>query len=544
VRLEQDNEPPARVAAARGLDVDRYLARVVRVVVHDRHNPRGPGRVIAFVLLISLFGAACNSTNHLAQDAEDDITDPFEPDLDGDPTTTDDPTATDEVGPGDQPGPGGATPTPTGGVGVVPATPVPGGGVVRMGRGVTPTTIKIGFNHAAPLGPAYRAVGFGGSAEGTDERPIAEALVRYLNKNGGIAGRKIIPSFFEYDAVTGGTWDSLAAAACDQFNNDEKVFAVISGHVGQTDSLLDCLAKGGTPLVTQNQWPYDAKYYRDYKNFIYQPGRMRPERWMPQYIDGLADSGFFGSGYKLGVLRFDAPVFDRIKVLMMRELGARKLTVTHEAVISTPQSVGDFGQMGAQLQNAILQFQSRGVNRVIFNEWASQIPFFFTTQAEEQGFRPRYGFTSVNLPGTVEQQADKAQLQGAVAVSWLPAQDVHTEKQEPRQGASEIIRKCLKWVNDNGYKSASRLYVGTYCDSLYFLQQALSKTNDITPEGLWNASPKLGTSYASPYTWKTRFSLGRTDGASHVRLAKYSNTPCDDPELGCFQYAGALRPAG
>ena len=166
------------------------------------------------------------------------------------------------------------------------------------------TTIKIGVNHAAPLGPAYAAVGFGGSAEGTDERPITEALVKYLNAHGGIAGRKIDPIYYEYDAVTGGTWDSpRPRAACDQFNNDDKVFAVISGHVGQTDSLLDCLAKGKTPLVTQNQWPYDGKYYTDYKNYLYQPGRMRPERWMPQYIAGLEKNGFFtGSGIKLGVL--------------------------------------------------------------------------------------------------------------------------------------------------------------------------------------------------------------------------------------------------
>lgn len=417
-----------------------------------------------------------------------------------------------------------------------------------MGRGVTATTIKIGFNHAAPLGPAYRAVGFGGSAEGTDERSIAEALVKHLNKHGGIAGRKIVPVFFEYDAVTGGTWDSLAAAACEHFITDEKVFAVVSGHVGQTDSLLDCLAKGQTPLVTQNQWPYDAKYYTDYAKYLYQPGRMRPERWVPQYVDGLYASGYF-KGATVGILRFDAPVFDRIQKLFDAEFAKRKLTIAHEAVISTPQSVGDFGTMGAQLQNAIVQFRSKGVGHVIFNEWAAQIPFFFLTQAEEQGYRPRYGFTSVNLPGTIEQQAAPVQLEGALAVSWLPAQDVHLAKNDPRTGTGDIHEQCLKWVNANGYKSASRLYVGTYCDSLLFLKDSFGFTNNITPGGLWSAAPKLGTSYASPYTWKTKFALGRTDGASHVRMLKYEirNPACqpgEDPPKGCFYYTGPLRPAG
>jgi hypothetical protein len=491
----------------------------------------------AWFVVLLLLASACGSTNKEAGENTDRDGEALATD-DGDPKTTDGPAA---VG-------GGGRSTavvgqrPTGEVGEAPAPLVEGGGPVRMGRGVTATTIKIGVNHAAPLGPAYQAVGFGGSAEGTDERPIAEALIKYLNKHGGIAGRKIEPVFFEYDAVTGGTWDSLAAAACEKFNTDEKVFGVISGHVGQTDSLLDCLAKGQTPLVTQNQWPYDGKYYTDYAKYLYQPGRMRPERWVPQYVDGLADEKFFGTGYELGVLRFDAPVFGRIQKLLESELKERKVSITHTAVISTPQSVGDFGQMGAQLQNAILQFQSRGVNRVIFNEWASQIPFFFLTQAEEQGFRPRYGFTSVNLTGTVEQQAERTQLNGAVAVSWLPAQDVHLREQDPRP-SSDIFQTCIKWVNENGYKSTSRLYVGTYCDSLLFLQTAFAKTNDITPDGLWNAAGKLGTSYDSPYTWATKFAPGRMDGASQVRIARYDGKPCEGAE-GCFRYVGALRSAG
>jgi hypothetical protein len=229
--------------------------------------------------------------------------------------------------------------------------------------------------------------------------------------------------------------------------------------------------------------------------------------------------------------------------MMSSALSKHGLKVTHEAVIATPQSVGDFGQMGAQLQNAIIQFRSKDVNRVIFNEYASQIPFFFLTQAEEQDFRPRYGFTSVNLPGTLEQQGAREQLLNAVAVSWLPAQDVHLRTQDPRTGTGGIHEKCIKWVNENGYKSASRLYVGTFCDSLLFLQKSLALTNNITPEGLWAASAKLGTTYESPYTWKTKFGPGRTDGASHVRIAKYDGKPCEGAD-GCFRYQGSLLPAG
>jgi hypothetical protein len=420
---------------------------------------------------------------------------------------------------------------------------VAGGGVARQGRGVTSTTIKIGFNYSADLAAGFALVGFGGSAEGTNERSIIEALVKYFNAHGGIAGRKIVPVFFEYDAVGGDTWDSLAQQACEKFVRDEKVFAVVSGHVGQTDSLLACLAKGHTPLVQQNQWPYDGKYHAEFSPYLYQPSRMRPERWVPQYIGGLKDAGYFSAGYKLGLLRFDAPVFGRIKKLMDTDFGKRGVKLSEEAVIHTPQSVGEFGQMNAQLQNAVLQFQSAGVTHVIFDEYGAIIPFFFTTIAEDQGFRPRYGFTSVNLPGTIEQQAGPSQLRNALGVSWLPSQDVHTAKQDLRTGKGGAYQQCLKVVSDNGYPNPSRLYSGTHCDNLFFLSAALAKTNNITPEGLKAGAEGLGLSYDSPYTWSTMFRTGRTDGANRWRLLKYDPNPCPGAD-GCFYYSGPLRTAG
>ena len=57
-----------------------------------------------------------------------------------------------------------------------------------------------------------------------------------------------------------------------------------------------------------------------------------------------------------------------------------------------------------------------------------------------------------------------------------------------------------------------------------------------------------GTSYESPYTWTTKFGPGRTDGASSVRIVKYTLNCVTDPESGekrgCFKLSGGDRPAG
>lgn len=434
------------------------------------------------------------------------------------------------------------TPEPVAIAGRRPAPVIPGGGEVKLGRGVTPTSVKIGINHTAPLGPAFRAVGFAGDPAATDERRIAEILVKYINQHGGLNGRKIEPVFNEYDAVGGGTWDSIAAEACQRFVNDEKVFAVISGHVGQTDSLVDCLAKGKTPIIQQNQWPYDAKYFNDYRNYLYQPSRMRPERFVPAWIKGLKDAGYFTSGAVLGLARFDAPVFGRIATLIKAELKKIGKAIKTEAVLNTPQAVSDFGRMSSEFQAAVIRFRQNGVTHVLFDEWAGQMPFFGLTVAENQGYRPRWAFNSTNLTNTIQAQHDDRQLKGAVSVSWLPGQDV-ADPHDPRRGG--VLAKCYDIITKGGM-TPSRLYSGIFCDSFFFLQRMLATTNNVTPEGLAAAAAKIATGYESPYTWTTRFATGRTDGASSVRILKYTPdcVTVEGEPRGCFKYSGGNRGAG
>ena len=495
----------------------------------------------ALLLLLALVAGACSSTSKT-----DDLTEPTSTDA---PLATDDTTASSSPaatssGTAAAPLPGGFTEEEVP-AGTKPAPVVAGGGEVKHGRGVTATTIKLGVNVSAPLGPAFAAVGFAGDPAATDERRIAEILVKYINSHGGLHGRKIIPVYNQYDAVGGGTWDSLAAEACQRFVADEKVFAVISGHVGQTDSLLDCLAKGDTPLIQQNQWPYDGKYFNDFKNYLYQPSRMRPERFVPAWIKGLKDGGYFDAGAKVGIARFDSPVFARISTLIKNELKKIGQKVLVEAVLHTPQSVSDFGRMASEFQSAVLKFRQADVDHVLFDEYAGEMPFFGLTVAENQRYRPRWAFNSTNLTNTIQAQHDDRQLTGAVSVTWLPGQDI-ADRHDPRMGKG-VLAKCYDIIKKGGMVP-SRLYTGIFCDSFLFLEKILSTTNNITPVGMGEAAAKVGTTYESPYTWTTKFGPGRTDGASSVRIVKYTLNCVTDPESGekrgCFKLSGGDRPAG
>ena len=223
---------------------------------------------------------------------------------------------------------------------------------MKLGRGVTSTTIKLGINHSAPLGPAFAAVGFAGDPAATDERRIAEILVKYINSHGGLNGRKIIPVYNEYDAVGGGTWDSLAAEACQRFVNDEKVFAVVSGHVGQTDSLLDCLAKGKTPLDPAEPVAVRREVLHRVQELPLPAEPDASGAVRPGVDQGLKDAGYFTpepSSASCGSTRRCSDGSRRSSKNELKKIGQRSLV---EAVLHTPQSVCDFGRMSSEFQSA------------------------------------------------------------------------------------------------------------------------------------------------------------------------------------------------
>jgi hypothetical protein len=236
----------------------------------------------------------------------------------------------------------------------------------------------------------------------------------------------------------------------------------------------------------------------------------------------------------------DKPVFKKIADMEKARLSARGLPVTAEAVVNTPQSVPDLGTVGAQLGNVVLNFRSKGVTHIVFAEYNGIIPFFLTPAAESQGYRPRYGWNSLDLPMTQAEASNAGpnQLRRSMTVGWQPMDDVHGI--DDKRGGNYAL--CLKIARDHGIakgstKNGLRLYMGYACDSLFFLKAALDRAKALTVDGLRAAVESLGTSYDSAETYATKFGPGRYDGPSAVRFTAYNET-CQ-----CYRYINnTIRP--
>jgi hypothetical protein len=412
--------------------------------------------------------------------------------------------------------------------GTAPSVSLARGATSGSGSGAALPPIVLGFQVTKNLQAAFTATGAGGGAP--DERSEVVALSRWINATGGINGHKVQIVIHETD-VTSGSFASQSAAACADFTQDHHVLAVASSPVDPSDDLLPCLAQHGTPDIEQGLWPYDDTYYRRYPGMLYQPGRASPNRWGPVYVDVLDREHWF-DGAKVGLVRFDSPVYARMADVIKSAMAAHGQQFAKEAVIATPGSLSDLGSMSGPINNAIVQFRAAGINHVMFAA-SGELPFFFMTEADSQQWRPKWGLSTNDVPDTqVDRGVPTDELQNAVAVGWQPANDIGDANyplHDPARMKCEAIMKK--------YGSApSAFYSDSHCDSLFFLRDVLSRLSSFSVPAMQGVVARLGTSYDSPLTFHTKFGPGRYNGPSEARFATFSNSK------GHFQYVGPAYP--
>jgi hypothetical protein len=218
-------------------------------------------------------------------------------------------------------------------------------------------------------------------------------------------------------------------------------------------------------------------------------------------------------------------------------IAAHGAKVVAEAALPDYDSVGGLGDAAAAMSSAVLAFRSAGVDHVFAVGTNGTAYYFFPSVAETQGYRPRYGFDSTEIPQIVTSNAPKAQLHGAVGVGWWPTYDVDTP-QDP--GGNPAATLCNTILKSAGIRPDTRFAENDaidICDSLFFLTTTLNHATQLTASGFRAAVDHLGTTYASPMTFSTQFSAGRYDGVSAVRPEAF------DDACGCWKYTGPAEPA-
>lgn len=433
----------------------------------------------------------------------------------------------------------GATPDPDPGAPPPPPEPTGPQRVTGSGPGYTDTEIRVGIQLVVDTQAGFAAVG--ANAAAPDETGIAERMVEWINANGGIAGRTLVPVFHQTEALTG-TWASQANATCASFTQDNEVVAAVTSATGGSDALWACTSERGLPLVERNIWPWDDQYFTSRPDMLYVPGKMSATRWVEHYVRGLKDLGFFDDA-TVGILHFDGQPFERIMDdLVLPELAAIGIDDPEIATITSPPSISAFGNMAGEINNALVRFRSRDVSHIMMIENAGILPFFALPSADQQRYYPQWGFTSLDIPATLNTIPAPDQLANGQGVSWVPPTDVPLVELEddPDRAAREAPCREAYDGSNAGHHN------GSMCDALLFLKAAFDRAGSLDAPGLAAAVRGLGMDYQSPMGVRTRFPGDQFyDGADAYRLFDWKDVcaTVDGEDVGCYQYVSGPKDA-
>jgi hypothetical protein len=412
------------------------------------------------------------------------------------------------------------------------------------GPGVTATTVRVGFIYVTEQNAANQLFGASVPSSGNGQAEAA-AMVAYVNKHGGIAGRQIQPIYVAYSNAQATNDPNLAEENCRTLTEDYHVFAVVGGGGPlDGDAANACYAQAGTLNFDTGQATPDLEFLSQTSPYIWMPEAAALDRNMRWVVAGLRSQGYFsgGPGYKLGVIIAQDPVNERVwqqvTLPALQAAGVQNpvtFEVPHDSLDDTANT----------MKQAVIHFQTTNVTNVIFQgggaEGSGSYALLFMLSAESQHYHVRYGLSSddgpVSLVGTVPQD----QFQGPGGVALVVGNDAALDTDDAHYHpwpytADEKTCNSIEAASGNGATSreAAIEMIG-YCDGLFDLQQAAqSLTGGPLNAQLWADREMTGRYLYHAGMYARDVGPDHWDGAGGYRLL-HAVLNCEGSNA-CFVY--------
>ena len=442
----------------------------------------------------------------------------------------------------------GGTGSSTGGIngtsGGVVAGPVLAPGA--SGPGVTATTIRIGFIHDPNAGAVNKAAGVGAISSG-DPMANDKAILDDINKHGGVAGRKLVPVFAQFDSTSAQSLETQWSAVCQTFTKDNPVlFTVEAG----TEAFRDCMGKAGAGIISASLPTVGASGFRTHPYFVdmgypnvdrlaaYLPTSLMQQKYFTPW-NSVSGQPAPAGAVKVGVITYNDGVFthavDKVLVPALTKLGFAPL-VERVAEVNT---ASDYGAQAASVKSAQLAFAANGITHVIPFESNGGLSTFFMPTARAQGYYPRLGINSASAPEALLEAgaADGSQYNGAVGFGWIPSVDLAAGDNTDNGPYSNANRRyCMKIMRDHGIAFDSGNAEGialASCADIFLMVHALQGvTGPITTQVLFSRAEALGDSYQPAGAVGIAFRPGRQDPSNTAYHYTYV-AACT-----CMRYSG------
>lgn len=405
------------------------------------------------------------------------------------------------------------------------------------GPGVTAKTITLGLRINSGYSAGARAAGIGAIGSFDYERAW-HALLDYQNAHGGIAGRQIIPVFFDLNANSSKTYAQQEQEACAQWTQDRHIFAALT--TVYSNNLLECLHNAEAVLTSQHSTSTLSitPQFQSYPYYV-EPVALALDRDAAVMVAGLDRMDYFEKGATFGLVTFDDPRFKyAVSKGLMPALRSRGVELAEAAYLSTPGNFSELAQTSNDAVNAALRFKSAGIDHVIFVDYGATGSWLFMQAAERQEYRPRYGLSRGGVALVELLRGDaRNQLHGALSVSWTPAIDTLEADDPDADNPTRVL--CLSIMRKAGVdvsSTAAKLGALSICDALWSTAAALRGATVVNRDTYLAGMNSLRGAYSPATTWSTYIDASLHDGVSAAANLRFVDG------CTCFRYLGRPYP--
>lgn len=435
-------------------------------------------------------------------------------------------------------GPGAATAPAAGspeGDGLSASAPSQPSALTASDRGVSPTTIKLGFTLLD-----IQTVGRLGVAVAIDpaqQQAAFQSFVDDINARGGIHGRKIEAHFRAYDV----TDRNDQIAACRELTQDKGVFAVLGGF-NIVDPNLCVVQENQTPLISSATNNPDWVVARSGGRLV--STYPRSGRMMAGLVAEMERTGL--AAKKIGILTdgLNDPggqVADQLEALL--EARGRKVVYRGQLSDDIPTASS---QVPVEVNRARTA-DATGAEVIVFLSSNAVFGTQFVNQADSQNYRPQYvnsdwasnsgDTTNQNMPSSYAGRAFAFSF-GRGLSSKRPLMPPPPEADRCRDIYNARSGRKLAEPANNEYG----LSMG-YCDLVRIFERLATATGpQLTRAALVGAVPKAG-SFASAAFSPGSFGPNKHDMADLVRVERWAAN-CGN-NRGCWEPVGGFhRPGG
>ena len=339
-------------------------------------------------------------------------------------------------------------------------------------KGITDKEVKVAIVLTEIVGPAANQL-FDIETPAQAQADF-DAVIAGINKEGGVACRKLVARYYNANPVD----ESQMMQVCRDIA-DAGLFAVVdTGSLATRPAVLACFGQLKIPYfgafyitdkARQQFYPYLYSFY--YREQVYKDTAF-----------GLRALGFFdpAKGFKkLGFLYRDCEP----EAISAFRGWIRQAGVPDSQLVTYNVGCPAVFASEADLNQAVLTFKAQGVTHVTTANFTGDIQRF-SADAEQQGYRPKYGFPDEALQevATGSRQPDPNNIANALAITLSRDGEQQTPGMSPTGGT----QKC------NAYRQAARLppvyqsqaNAGQACDQLWMLQAAVNRAPELSVGGL------------------------------------------------------------